>query len=116
MSADQLMLQAADALEKLANYVEQVETGRVRVETESRRKQASVLANQIANTVGEQLDDSLVDKLASLNPDVQSLLNKLTGGDAVDSLGGPTESSKVASVRNALPSADARFMDWVTND
>ena len=115
MSANELMLQAADALEKMAAYIEATETTRATQEYTARKKQASLLADKIANTVGEPLDDVLVDKLAASNPEIQELIGRLTGGDVVDSLGGPTEVSKVASASGASASEDARFLDWVNS-
>ena len=115
MSADKLMVQAAEALEKMAEYIEHAETTRVAQESSIRRKHANALATKIANAVGEPLDDILVEKLASSNPEIQELIGRLTGGDVVESLGGPMEVSKVASVSGALPPADARFVDWVTS-
>lgn len=109
------MLQAADALEKMAAYIEATETTRATQEYTARRKHASVLADKIANTVGEPLDDMLVEKLASSNPEIQELISRLTGGELVDSLGGPQEVTKTANVNGALSSEDARFVDWINS-
>jgi|GEM_PF-1820069 len=115
MSADALMLQAADALEKMAAYVENNETSRIEKETAVRMKQANALADQISDMVGEPVDEEVVSKLAEATPEVQELLSRLTGGDNVDSLGGPQEVSKVASVDGNHQPADARFLDWVNS-
>jgi hypothetical protein len=114
MSAE-LMLQAADALEKVAAYIDNTETERLNQETEVRQKEAHSLAEKISNAVGEPLDDDVVDKLATASPEVKDLLSRITGGDTVDYLGGPQEVSKVASAGSNHPPADAKFLDWVNS-
>ncbi len=111
----ELMLQAADALEKVAAYIDNTETARLNQEYEVRHKEASSLAEQISDAVGEPLEDDMVNKLATASPEVKELLSRVTGGDTVDSLGGPQEVSKLASVHGSQRPADARFLDWVNS-
>lgn len=113
MSADTYLDQAADVLEKMAEYLETQESQKIATVKREKTKTAKVLADKIAEAVGEHLDDTMVEKLSELSPDMQDLLGRVTGAEVVDSLGGPEESMKIASIVGNMSSADARFLSWI---
>ena len=107
-----MLLQAAEVLEKTAEYIENAEGQRLDVERQEKTKTAQELAAKVSATVGESVDPELIEKLSSLSPDVQGLVERLAVGGEVDSLGGVQNDVKVASDRAGMSSADARFLDW----
>lgn len=104
----------ATVIEKLADYVEQVESVKVTEEQAKRAAAAKNLAEKIGTITGENLDATVVEKLAGLDPEVAEMIGKFAGeSTGVDSMGGPEErdTEKTAS---AGENADARFISWVT--
>lgn len=110
-----LLLQAADVLEKTAEYIENAEGQRLDVERQEKTKTAQDLATKISATVGDEVSAELIEKLSSLSPDVQDLVERMAVGGEVDSLGGVPREEKVASDRAGMNSADARFLDWLNS-
>jgi hypothetical protein len=113
MKAANLLLQAADVLEKTAAILESTESTRIGQIRQERTKTAQELAEKIANVTGELVEPELVEKLSSMGPDVQNIIGRLTDGGNIDSLGDVEESIKLASVTGGLPAEDARFLSWV---
>jgi len=115
MKIDAEMLpKIATVLEKLADYVEQIESGKQNEEQTKRATAAKNLAEKIGMITGENPDEKVVEKLAGLDPEVAEMIGKFAGeSTGVDSMGGPEErdTEKTAS---AGESADARFISWVT--
>ena len=110
MSAE-LLLKAADILEKTAEYVEQIEVKKVAQAEEEKTKVAQELATKLSATLGEDIDTAVVEKLSGMGSDVQDLVSRLAVGGEVDSLGGPEMEEKVAS-HSSVDAADARFLNW----
>ena len=106
--------QAADVFDKTAEYLETTESVRISAEKQEKTARAKKLANQLSELTGEELDVNVIEKLSGIDPDVQDLLGRLGGGDMVDSLGGPSESEKRASV-DGVPPEDAQFLTWVNS-
>ena len=114
----QVLLVAAELLEKTAEYHNAVVTTQQREKEVAKKKIASDLATQISDMVGEQVDEDTVSKLAESSPEVQGLINKLANlsTDTVDSLGDVhTETKKHASDDGVTPE-DAAFFEAICND
>lgn len=112
MNAHDLMLHTADILEKTAAYLEKTESEKVAQEKATQQKAASDLADRISDVTGEPIDGELIDKLASLTPEVQDVISRLTGGGMAESMGGPDETTKVAS-SGGMGSAEERFLSFL---
>jgi uncharacterized phage infection (PIP) family protein YhgE len=113
MNIAALLEKTADVLEKSAAYLEGIESHRAASARAVVVKKASDLAGKISDTVGDPVSEELIEELAKASPEVQELLGRLAGGgDNVESLGGPQEETKTASIDD-VSSADTRFLDWV---
>ena len=120
-TTSELLLNTAVVLEKLAAVYEMQETNRLSEETSKKTAAAQKLAEGLSGLTGEDLDDGTVEKLSELSPEVSTLLHKLAGGEGVvDSLGGPSQTVKVAGVRGrgglaaAVEDANNRFVNWLS--
>jgi hypothetical protein len=118
MTNDTLLLKTAEVLEKAADYIENLEVTRVTQEHTSRTKIATDLAQRLSQATGEPATDDMVQKLAALSPDMQQVIARLAGTDAVESLGGPptTGNEKQAGVPAGMPPEDSRFLGWLVGD
>lgn len=120
-TTSELLLNTAVVLEKLAAVYEAQETDRISEVTARKTAEAQKLAEGLSGLTGEDLDDGTVEKLSELSPEVSSLLHKLAGGEGVvDSLGGPSQTVKVASIHGkggtaaAVDAAYNRFGNWLS--
>jgi DNA polymerase/3'-5' exonuclease PolX len=113
MSVD--LNRVADVLEKTADYIEAVEAQKVAAETEKRAKAASQLADKLTDVTGEHFDETMVNKLAGLEPEVAEVLAKLAGTGNVDPMGGPKEDA-VKTASGVVSAADSRFAEWLTSE
>jgi hypothetical protein len=120
MSAENILLQAAEVLEKTAHWYEAVEGKRLSDMEASRKKLANDLATKISGVTGDRLDDDLVNKLASSDPALQSIILNLTGlsHESVDSMGdvSPSTRPKLASAPGELAPEDAAFFEAICED
>jgi hypothetical protein len=107
------LLQTAEVLEKTAAYLERIDSEKVAKVQEETQKKVSELAEKISAITGESLDDETVSKIAGLSPDVQEIIGRIAGGGAVDSLGGPDDMDKVASVSGGMGSAENSFLSFL---
>lgn len=120
MRADERLLQAAEVIEKAAAYLEALESEKVQEERNAKLAEANKLAESITHVVGEELDPQTLEKLSQASPEVTDLIQRLSGGGSVDSLGGPPETVKSASVNGHdrvaqnVAAADARFLSFLT--
>lgn len=104
--------QVAELLEKSAQYIENLVSSQVAQAQEVRTKEASTLAQRLAEVTGEAIDDSTISKIASVAPEVTDILNRFTGSpEYVDSMGGP-ESDSTVKIAGSVSSADQRFISW----
>jgi len=107
-----ILLDTAEILEKLAAYVDGIESQKQEVSAASARS----LAEKVSESLGHRLDVNMINKIAQADPDMVNLLAQLTqSGDSVDSLGGPatpTHSTKVAGSGD-MGAAEASLMDWL---
>ena len=104
----------ATVLEKLADYVESIESAKVTKEHTKRAQAAHTLADKLSTVTGETIDETVIQKLANLDPEVAEMIGKFAGETTgVDSMGGPEERNTVKTA-SAGDGADARFINWVT--
>jgi predicted TPR repeat methyltransferase len=114
MSVD--LNQVAEVLEKTADYIEAVEAAKIAEDQQVRTKAASALAEKLTDATGEAFDETMVNKLAGLEPEVTDVLAKLAGAGSVDSLGGPKEDSSVKTASDGVSPATQRFEEWLTSE
>jgi len=103
----------ADVLEKAAAYFDEVSREQENRVKEAQDKDAARLQEKLSSFLGENIDSSVLHKLASAGPEVASLIEKIAGSTRVDTLGGPavTDTVKTASTLNS--GADERFTTWL---
>ena len=116
MNIDADMLpKIATVLEKVADYLENAEAQKVAEEQAQRSKAAHNLAEKLSTATGESIDESTVEKLAHLDPEVAEMISKFAGEEiGVDSMGGPEERETVKTASVGGNPAEARFINWVT--
>jgi len=104
----------ATVLEKLADYIEGVESSKISYEQTKRAEAAHTLADKLSTVTGEPIEETVIQKLANLDPEVAEMIGKFAGETAgVDSMGGPEERTTVKTASTGVE-ADARFINWVT--
>jgi hypothetical protein len=113
MKAAEILNQAAEVLEKTAAFIDGIESERIATVQADREKVARSLAQKISAATGEDIAPELTEKLASMGPEIQDILGRLTDGGTVDSLGDAEDNVKLAGVAGELSPADARFLAWV---
>jgi hypothetical protein len=113
------LLIAAEVLEKAAAYIEAIEAEKQVAAQTERAKIASELKTKFTEITGESLSDEQAAKLASSEPVVQALVEKLAGSlRAPDSMGGPgeaTDASAPTTTKEAAEAAEARFGAWLNS-
>jgi len=104
----------ADVLEKAASYFDEVSRERENTVKEAREKEASRLNEKLSSFLGENIDASVLHKLASAGPEVASLIEKIAGSALADSLGGPDNTARVKTASNSTgtPAAES-FTNWL---
>lgn len=108
-------LQMADVFEKLADYLEASENAKEADVIAIRTKMASQVAQRLSEATGEELDAEAVEKLALADPSVMQILEKITGGNAPDSLGGPEGKSTVKTASaGAMGPGEAALIEFCT--
>lgn len=115
------LIAAAEVLEKAAAYIEAVEAEKRAVAEAVRAKTAAELQARFSQVTGEELSADVAAKLATAEPDVIAVVEKLAGSlKAPDSLGGPGDVKDTpADPRNAKEAAvqaEDRFAAWLTTD
>jgi hypothetical protein len=109
-----LLIQAAELLEKTAAHIESSEAAAYQIATAQQNAAAQKIASNLSGMVGSSVDPQTVTKMAEMGPEVVSLLQKLAGGDRsdrVESMGEPATTEKVAS-QNGYD-ADSRLLDFI---
>lgn len=115
MSDSKILVKVADILEKTASYLEETESRKITEEKTARTKAATELADKLSEVTGEELETSVIDKLAQLDPEISKYLGKIAGESTpVESMGGPRETSNEKTASSGGPSAESRFVDWIT--
>ena len=111
-SADTLN-QVADILEKAAAYIDSMEAEKQSAQHAAATQIANKLASRVEETIGEPIGDDLVEKLSGTDEDVQRIIQKLAGGEDVESMGG-VEQEKTAGVTSGMGSAEQGFISWLS--
>jgi len=109
----------ADVLDSVALYVDGLEAEKQASEKEARSSRIAKIAAQYEAATGQDVPDSLRQKLGGLDPEtLDHLLKVAKNNDDVASLGGPseiTEHEAPRSVKEAAAQAEDRFLDWIIN-
>jgi hypothetical protein len=104
----------AEVLKAAADCIDSLVQEQAAKETQTKVDGAAKLANRIKDATGERIDDSIVSKLAETDPEIASLLERLAGSGAPDSLGGPEDdNAKTASDAQGMGGSDARFLNFI---
>lgn len=109
----------ADVLEKAAHYIEAVETEKQAEVRAGRESTISAIREKLSAVTGEVVDDGVVDKLATVDPEILSTIEKLAeGAPSDDSLGGPSSRRSAAaplSKDESVKVAGDRFIEFCTS-
>jgi len=117
---NQLLIHVAEVLEKTAAYVDEIENREKTALRDARNAQITELSDKYAAATGEELPDTLRQKLATSDKDVLELLRQTvekTAGE-VPALGGPSQrndSSAPSTVKEAADAAEDRFVNWIVS-
>jgi len=108
----------AAVLEKMAEYLDSVETERVYFANAENRKVASDILTRFKDLTGDDVSDGLADKIANTDKDVIGLLTKVAGTiQDADSLGGPSERAGTPAgpltAKEQVKLAEDKFLSWV---
>jgi hypothetical protein len=116
MRQHELLNLAADVLEKTAEYLDSIDTVNHRNRVQEHQKKANEIKTQLAQTLGETVNDSVADKLASLDSDVQTIIGKVLNASPAESMGSASDTlntAKTASYKeNGVGPAEAQFIEW----
>ena len=103
----------ANVIEHTADYIEARDAAQISEKRAEATAVATKLATQLSDATGEQVDATVVEKLAELDPAVQGLLQQLSGGSTIDPMGGPEEDETVKTAGAHGESAEHQFLDWI---
>lgn len=121
----EFLLQTANALEKLAEHLDQEEVARQDTARAERLKVARALGEKVAQVTGETLPDAVLEKIASSDQGVVEAFAKLAERHAEtppDDLGESSDirdgdaaapASRAEQVKEASAQADDQFLNWV---
>lgn len=121
----EFLLKTADALEKLAEHLDQEEVHREETAQAERLKVARELGEKIASVTGESLSEEVLVKIASSDEGVVEAFSKLAERHAEtppDGLGESSDirdgdsaapASKAEQVKEASAQAEDHFLNWV---
>lgn len=118
MSVDRLKLAAV--LDRMADYVENVESDKTASVRAERSASIDKLATRYVEATGEELPDSVRKKLADTDKDIVELIQSMAEKNASipEELGGPSSRRDEPSPMNIKEAADAaydRFGAWLTS-
>lgn len=108
----------ANILEKVAVYLDFLEQDKSQAAKEQQMKFATEIKTKLGSVMGSGLDDSLVEKLSSADPEIMQLLSKVASSvENVDPLGGPGESGDTMTgplnKKDELKLANQKFEAWI---
>jgi hypothetical protein len=106
------LMKIAEVLDAAAGYIEAHETKIAHAEKTARQAEVTKLASQLQNATGEVIPADVLDKLASTSPEVRRYLERLSGTENVDSMGGPETTVKSASA-SELPPGEANLLAFL---
>jgi hypothetical protein len=108
--------EVANVLEKLATYIETMESAKTAEIQAERTSVAKELAAKISSVTGETMDDETVDKLARADKDILITLGKLANETNSESLGGPAEKrnpNAAMTSKEASAAADENLLNFI---
>lgn len=122
--SSQFLEKVADLLEKVAVHLDELEVERTQALRDERLKVAHALREKIANATGEELPEDILEKLASDQTMVDTLIKlaERTGDAPPEALGEPSNiqdnrarvvNTKVAQLKEAADQADDSFLNWI---
>ena len=103
----------ADVLEKAASYFDEVSREQESRVKEAHERNAAHLQEKLSSFLGENVDSSVLQKLASAGPEVANLIEKMAGSTRVDNMGGPAGNDTVKTASSNAGRADERFTNWL---
>lgn len=109
----------ADVLDKMADYVEAVESDAAASEDQQREGLIASIGEKYAEATGDDISDEMLKKLAQADPSLLQALEKIAETKQEDetSLGGPSDrrdrSAKPENTKEAAQDADDSFLDWI---
>lgn len=111
----------AEVLESVAEYIDSIEHSKTAAELNARHERISKLASQYESSTGENLPESLKEKLAGLDQEALDQLLKVANntGDSPESLGGPAEISDnriPTTIKEAAAQQEEQFLNWIINE
>lgn len=121
----EFLLKTAEALEKLAEHLDQDELHRQEAAQAERLKLARELGEKVANVTGESLPDDILEKIASSDSSVVDAFAKLaerhveTPPDEVGEASNIRDGSSAAAtsrneqIKEASAQADDQFLGWI---
>ena len=115
------LTKVATVLEAAASLISATETEKRAEQNAQRTAEVTKLAAQYKEATGEDLPESMRQKLASSDKDVVGLIRGLAEKQAgtVESMGGPSAqrdtNSQPTTVKEAAVKAEERFLDWLTS-
>ena len=110
----ELLLNTATVIEKVAEYIESLESSRVVETKQEQKKTASKVAEKLSELTGDTMDASLIDKLAETDPQILTLLSKMAGdSNTVEPMGEPKD--KTVKTAADMAPAERAFVDWIAS-
>ena len=103
----------AQVLKAAADYIDALVQEKAAEDKKVQTETASKLAGKIKEATGEHINEEIVNKLASTDPEIAALLERLAGAGSVDNMGGPEDDSvKTASDAQGMGS-EQRFLNFI---
>jgi hypothetical protein len=118
MANSDFLVKVAEVLEQVAAQIDSVETEKTASALNARKTVVSDLSKKYAEATGDELSKEVQEKLANVDGDIVSFVNKLIEKQAapVDSLGNPsTQTDNVipTNSKEAAAKAEDDFMSWI---
>ncbi len=113
-------LKLATALDKLADYVDTVESEKLAASTAERTATVDKLASAYLEATGDELPDDVRQKLANSDKAIVNLVQAMTEKQAakIEEMGGPSAlrdgGGTPLTVKEAADAASQRFESWIT--
>lgn len=114
------LMKVARVLEAAADHFDAVEAAKVAADQHERQSQISKLATVYAETTGEEMPETIRQKLAASDKDIVSLVNSMVQKHAgrVESLGSPSDlddEPQVYTKKEASAAAEDKFLNWIVS-
>jgi hypothetical protein len=110
----------AKVLDAAADHLDAIEAEKMSSARAERQERIDALAAKYADATGEEMPDSIRQKLAASDTDVVELVNSMIEkqAGAVEALGGPSslnDDSTPTTVKEAADQAEDRFLSWINS-